>query len=253
MGGSIADRADAVQPRPSASVLPGHLRPPGARGHAPVDAFQKHRQLGRRERHHAVFGLGPHEPAPFQPLGVEQQALGVSEQTFHQATRPTFIRHIETRRCGSSTPGTHCTGGCCPSSSGSPRTDSIFTGLRSGRGGAAWCRPGCVTRRPARGWPSWVRLSWRLMRWGASPRSSWRRQTDGATAHRRGPQPWRKPPMPSRPPPKSQLSLDLDPTPQPPPGPVLQGAIPALADLLLAALGRAPEARGGGDERQNQR
>ena len=31
-------------------------------------------------------------------------------------------------------------------------------------------------------------------------------------------------------------------------------AVPALADLLLAALGRAPEAaRGGGDERQDQR
>jgi hypothetical protein len=61
--------------------------------------------------------------------------------------------------------------------------------------------------------------------------------------------------MPSRPKPRSQLSLDLDPRPRPPAVPLPQEAVPALADLLLAALGREPRlfAVGGGDERQDQR
>ncbi len=59
--------------------------------------------------------------------------------------------------------------------------------------------------------------------------------------------------MPSRPPPRSQLALDLAPRP-PLPTPVLPpGAVPALAELLLAALGRTPEAGGGRDEPQDHR
>jgi hypothetical protein len=61
--------------------------------------------------------------------------------------------------------------------------------------------------------------------------------------------------MPSRPKPRAQLSLDLAPRRPPPPVPLPREAIPALADLLLAALGREPglPAMGGGDERQDQR
>lgn len=61
--------------------------------------------------------------------------------------------------------------------------------------------------------------------------------------------------MPSRPYPKTQLSLDLDPRPRLPSVPVPEEAVPALADLLLAALGQDPRplAAGGGDERQNRR
>lgn len=58
--------------------------------------------------------------------------------------------------------------------------------------------------------------------------------------------------MPSRPPPRTQLSLNLDPGPTVPPVAVPQEAVPALADLLLAALGRV-KLEGGGDEQQDHR
>lgn len=56
--------------------------------------------------------------------------------------------------------------------------------------------------------------------------------------------------MPSRSPSRNQLSLDLDPKPQLPSVPIPAEAVPALADLLLAALGRPLETQGGGDEQQ---
>lgn len=59
--------------------------------------------------------------------------------------------------------------------------------------------------------------------------------------------------MPSRPPPRAQLSLALDPRPPSPPVVVPGEAVTALADLLLAALGRSPEAGGGRDEPQDHR
>ena len=61
--------------------------------------------------------------------------------------------------------------------------------------------------------------------------------------------------MPSRPSPRLQLSLGLEPRPRLPLMPVPEEAVPALADLLLAALGRdqQPLARGGRDEQQDQR
>ena len=61
--------------------------------------------------------------------------------------------------------------------------------------------------------------------------------------------------MPSRPPPRIQLALDLEPRVPPPAVPVPVEAVPALADLLLAALGLDQRvlAAGGGDERQDQR
>ena len=61
--------------------------------------------------------------------------------------------------------------------------------------------------------------------------------------------------MPSRRLPRTQLAFDLDPRRRLPSVPVPAEAVPALADLLLAALGRdsQPLMSGGGDEQQNQR
>jgi len=61
--------------------------------------------------------------------------------------------------------------------------------------------------------------------------------------------------MPSRPSPRTQLSLDLAPRPQRSAVPVPEEALPALADILLAALGLDPHplAAGGSDEQQDQR
>jgi hypothetical protein len=58
--------------------------------------------------------------------------------------------------------------------------------------------------------------------------------------------------MPSRPSTRTQLSLNLEARPPLPALLVPQEAVPALADLLLAAIGRTPQA-GGSDEQQDQR
>ena len=34
-----------------------------------------------RQRHHAVFGLGPNKTAPFQAFGIQDQPLPVPEQS----------------------------------------------------------------------------------------------------------------------------------------------------------------------------
>jgi hypothetical protein len=61
--------------------------------------------------------------------------------------------------------------------------------------------------------------------------------------------------MPSRRLPKAQLSLDLDRSPLPTLLAVPEGAVLALADLLLAAVGRGVDAKQteGGDEQQDHR
>ncbi len=60
--------------------------------------------------------------------------------------------------------------------------------------------------------------------------------------------------MPSRPPPRTQLSLEFDPRPPAAPVVVPEGTVPALADLLLAALGRDRRTQAGGaDEQQDHR
>jgi hypothetical protein len=60
--------------------------------------------------------------------------------------------------------------------------------------------------------------------------------------------------MPRRPPPRIQLALALEPRVPPLALPIPVEAVPALADLLLAALGldQRVVAAGGGDERQGQ-
>lgn len=57
--------------------------------------------------------------------------------------------------------------------------------------------------------------------------------------------------MPSRTSPRTQLSLHLDPRPPVVPVAVPEEAVPALAELLLAALGRDLRNAGGGDEQQD--
>ena len=53
------------------------LRTPSPRRHAPVDAFQQHRQLRRRQRHRAFFRLRPDEAAFLEPLGEQAQTLAI--------------------------------------------------------------------------------------------------------------------------------------------------------------------------------
>lgn len=59
--------------------------------------------------------------------------------------------------------------------------------------------------------------------------------------------------MPSRPNPRSQLRLDLAPRPPQQALVIPPEAVPALADLLLAALGRTPAVGGGRDEPEDHR
>lgn len=59
--------------------------------------------------------------------------------------------------------------------------------------------------------------------------------------------------MPSRTSPRVQLSLKLDPKPSTAPIAVPEAAVAALADLLLAALGRDLRSAGGDDEQQDHR
>ncbi len=61
--------------------------------------------------------------------------------------------------------------------------------------------------------------------------------------------------MPSRVPPRTQLSLDLNRSPRPTPVTVPEEAVSALADLFLAAMGHGvgAEQTEGGDEQQNHR
>lgn len=59
--------------------------------------------------------------------------------------------------------------------------------------------------------------------------------------------------MQSRRIPRTQLLLDLSPRPPPPPLLAPEAVVPALADLLLSALGRGPAAEEAGDEQQDHR
>jgi hypothetical protein len=58
-----------------AHVFFNSLGTPGARRHAPVNAFQQHRQLRRRQRYRAFFCLRQDEAAFFKLLGEEAKAL----------------------------------------------------------------------------------------------------------------------------------------------------------------------------------
>src|SRR5271155_2131733 len=68
------------------ALLYCHLRTPRPHRHAPVNAFQKHRQLRRRQRHRAILGLRPDEAALLHPLRVQTQTLAIPAQHLHQIT-----------------------------------------------------------------------------------------------------------------------------------------------------------------------
>ncbi len=65
-----------------------HRGLPAARRHAPVDAFEQHGQLRRRQRHAAGTGLRPNEASAFQSLG--QQHPGPGRRT----TAPSRCRRV---------------------------------------------------------------------------------------------------------------------------------------------------------------
>src|SRR5512132_310098 len=67
---------------------PGTRRTIGAQGNPPVDALEQHRQLRRAQRHPALPGLRPDEPAPLQPLGEQAETLTVPIQHLDQLAAP---------------------------------------------------------------------------------------------------------------------------------------------------------------------
>ena len=62
----------------------GLLRTPGPFRTPPVDAFQQHRQLRRRQQYRAFFRLWPDEAACLEPLGEEAQSLTIPAQDLDQ-------------------------------------------------------------------------------------------------------------------------------------------------------------------------
>src|SRR5512144_2997713 len=63
---------------------PGTPRTIGAPRRPPVDPLEQHRQLRRAQRHRALPGLRPDEPAPLQPLGEQAETLAVPIQHLDQ-------------------------------------------------------------------------------------------------------------------------------------------------------------------------
>src|SRR5215470_17595998 len=63
---------------------------PSAFWRAPVNAFDQHCELSRRERYRAarLAQRGPDEPALLQSLGEETQPVAVPEQNFHRVCLP---------------------------------------------------------------------------------------------------------------------------------------------------------------------
>src|SRR5438067_8367846 len=51
---------------------------------SPVNPFQQHRELRRRQHRHALFGAWPYEAAAFQPLGEQTQPVTIPPQQFNQ-------------------------------------------------------------------------------------------------------------------------------------------------------------------------
>ena len=50
---------------------------------SPVDAFEQHRELRRRERHRSAGRLGPYEATSLQPLRQQAQAITIEPQHLH--------------------------------------------------------------------------------------------------------------------------------------------------------------------------
>ena len=59
-----------------------------ARWHAPIDAFEQHRQLCRCQRYATARGLGPDEAPAFESLAEQQQALAIEPQHLEDVAAP---------------------------------------------------------------------------------------------------------------------------------------------------------------------
>jgi len=68
--------------------LNGQRRRKGALGSAPVDAFQKHRQLSAAQRHRSAVRLGPHKTSAFQPLREQTKPVAIKPQQLHLVAAP---------------------------------------------------------------------------------------------------------------------------------------------------------------------
>jgi len=64
----------------------GGVRLPGTLRNAPIDAFQQHRQLRRRQRYRTTRRTRPDEPSTFQALGEQAHPLAVPPQHLDQIT-----------------------------------------------------------------------------------------------------------------------------------------------------------------------
>lgn len=70
-----------------------------ARWHAPIDAFEQHRQLWRCQRYATATGLGPDEAPAFESLAQQQQALPIEPQHLDDVAAPaTKDKDVATER-----------------------------------------------------------------------------------------------------------------------------------------------------------
>jgi len=67
------------------TAKPGGCRLPGTLWRAPVDAFQQHRQLRRRQRHTAIPRHRPHEASLLETLGEKPEALAIPGESLDEA------------------------------------------------------------------------------------------------------------------------------------------------------------------------
>ena len=70
----------------SAPSLDGAVEVPGPLDVPPVDAFEEHRQLCRRERNGAALCLRPHEAALLETLGKETKTITIEPEALDDVT-----------------------------------------------------------------------------------------------------------------------------------------------------------------------
>src|SRR5471030_600624 len=68
------------------------LGPPGALRPSPIDAFEQHRELCRRQRYRTTARLRPNETTTLQALGQQAQSIAVPPKQFHPVA-PLAAKH----------------------------------------------------------------------------------------------------------------------------------------------------------------
>ena len=124
----------------------------------PVDPFQEHRQLRRRQRHLPLLGRRPDEPTLLKPLHKHAGPLAIPPDHFDQIARSAFIPHTNCVICGSNILGTLFTGGFYARAMGDAGTDRTLCWSRNGRGSSGLCPPGCAMPPIAHAWKAARRL-----------------------------------------------------------------------------------------------